>query len=71
MINSDNGRPTGEAVVKLSNKEDMVEALKNKRRIFDNRRVVLEETDTETYNKHIKHVKKTEEDVIINLKGID
>ena len=71
MINSDNGRPSDEAVVKLSNKGDLEEALKSNRRTFGNRRVVLEETYSETYNKHTKHVKDTGEDVIIHLKGLD
>ena len=45
MINSDNGRPSGEAVVKLLNKQDLEEALKCERRTLDNRRVILEKTD--------------------------
>ena len=71
MINNDARRPSGEAVVKLSNKEDLEEALKCERRTLENRIVVLEETDSETYNKHIKHVKNSEEDAIIHLKGLD
>ena len=72
IINNENGRPSGEAVVKLENKVDFERALKCNGKDLHNRFIDIEETDAETFNRHNDKKKKTdtEENAFIRLRGL-
>jgi heterogeneous nuclear ribonucleoprotein F/H len=81
IINNENGRPSGDAVVKLMNKVDLERALKCNRNYLHNRFVVVEETDSETFDRNSKKghtmdkkrkIEKTdtEENAVIRLRGL-
>jgi len=66
------GRPTGDAFVKLGTKADLDKAMKRSREYLHNRFVIVEESNSESYEKHNKKVQKleNEENTFIQLRGL-
>jgi len=72
IINNEAGKPSGDAVVKLLNEDDLEKALKCNRTYLQERFIIIEETNMDTYNKHIRKTEKLdgEENVYIQLRGL-
>eukprot|EP00092_Neocalanus_flemingeri_P005364 GFUD01005780.1.p1 GENE.GFUD01005780.1~~GFUD01005780.1.p1 ORF type:complete len:453 (-),score=128.18 GFUD01005780.1:40-1398(-) len=72
IINNEAGKPSGDAVLQLLNKIDLERALKYDRKYLLDRCVIVEETDKDNYNKHIRKLDKadTEENTFIRLRGL-
>merc|ERR1719228_2332433 len=72
IMNNEAGRPTGDAVVKLLDEENLDKALKHDKETLHERNVALQETDAENYIKNVRKVEKTgnEKNVYIRLKGL-
>ena len=75
IVYNDAGRPSGDAVVKLLNEEDLQKALKCNRNYLHNRFVVVEETDGSIYDRNDAKKRKTEktdvsETASVCLKGL-
>ena len=58
IINNKTGKPSGDAVVKLCNEDSFENALKCNKKYLYNRFIVIEETDSETYNKYSREIEK-------------
>eukprot|EP00092_Neocalanus_flemingeri_P027110 GFUD01029397.1.p1 GENE.GFUD01029397.1~~GFUD01029397.1.p1 ORF type:complete len:624 (+),score=190.11 GFUD01029397.1:161-2032(+) len=73
IIKEERGRPSGDAVVELVGETDMKSALKCNRKFLHNRFILIEETDKNTYSKHVGKlvVEDTQEDAFVKLSGLD
>ena len=58
IINNKTGKPSGDAVVKLRNKDSLENALKCNKKYLHNRFIVIEETDSEKYNRYIREIEQ-------------
>eukprot|EP00092_Neocalanus_flemingeri_P009845 GFUD01010609.1.p1 GENE.GFUD01010609.1~~GFUD01010609.1.p1 ORF type:complete len:665 (+),score=138.94 GFUD01010609.1:239-2233(+) len=72
IINNEAGKPSGDAVAKLMGKNDLERALMCNKKSLHERTVGVEETDSDTYIKHVKKVDKVknEENTFLHLKGL-
>merc|ERR1712106_394052 len=72
IVTNEAGRRNGDAVVKVLTRNDLEKAIEKKRNKFQDKFIGIEETDIDTYYRHVKKKSKleNEENTFIRLRGL-